>query len=68
MSRAPVLDPVYAMARKDDDKIVRISYLLYCLAGADDPMIDAARRGDDDDVRRVAEMMYARIERASASR
>jgi hypothetical protein len=56
------------MARKDEDKIVRISYLLYCLAGADDPMIDAARRGDDDDVRRVAEMMYARIERASASR
>jgi len=67
MSRAPVLDPVYAMARKDDEKVVRIAYLLYCLAGADDPMIDAARRGDDADVRRVAEMMHARIERASAS-
>ncbi len=67
MARAPVLEPVYAMARKDDDKVVRIAYLLYCLSGADDPMIDAARRGDDADVRRVAEMMHARIERASAS-
>ncbi len=61
MVRTPLLDRVYAMAQKDDHKLVRISYLLYCLTGADDPMIDAARRGDDANVRLVAETMHARI-------
>ena len=67
MVRTPALDPVYSMAQKDDDKLVRIAYLLYCLTGADDPMIDAARRGDDASVRLVAETMYARIVGVSAT-
>ncbi len=67
MIRTPALDPIYSMAQKDDDKLVRIAYLLYCLTGADDPMIDAARRGDDASVRLVAEMMYARIVGVSAA-
>ena len=67
MARTSLLEPVYVMARKDDDKLVRIAYLLYCLTGADDPMIDAARRGDDPGVRLVAETMHDRILRASGS-
>jgi hypothetical protein len=67
MVRTPALDPVYQMAQKDDDKLVRIAYLLNCLTGADDPMIDAARRGDDADVRLVAETMHAVIVGASAA-
>ncbi len=51
----------------DDAKLVRIAYLLYCLTGADDPMIDAARRGDDANVRLIAETMHARIAGASAA-
>ena len=66
MTRTPLIEPVYVMARKDPDKLVRIAYLLYCLTGADDPMIDAARRGDDPDVRLVAEMMHDRISRSSS--
>ena len=68
MIRTSALDPIYSMAQKDDDKLVRIAYLLYCLTGADDPMIDAARRGDDASVRLVAETMYARIVGVSATR
>ena len=67
MVRTSELEPVYSMAQKDDDKLVRIAYLLYCLTGADDPMIDAARRGDDANVRLVAETMHARIVGASAA-
>ena len=67
MARTELLEPVYVMARKDEDKLVRIAYLLYCLAGADDPMIDAARRGDDPDVRLLAETMHGRITRAIGS-
>jgi len=67
MVRTPALEPVYLMAQKDDDKLVRIAYLLYCLTGPDDPMIDAARRGDDANVRLVAETMHAVIVAASAT-
>jgi len=67
MIRTSALDPIYSMAQKDDDKLVRIAYLLYCLTGADDPMIDAARRGDDASLRLVAETMYARIAGVSAT-
>jgi hypothetical protein len=67
MVRTSLLEPVYLMAQKDDDKLVRIAYLLYCLTGPDDPMIDAARRGDDADVQLVAETMHAVIIAASAA-
>jgi hypothetical protein len=58
---SPPLAPVYAMAQKDEDKHVRLMYLLYCLTGPDDPMIDAAKRGSDHDIRAVAELMQDRI-------
>jgi hypothetical protein len=53
--------PVYAMAQKDESKLVRLAYLLNCLTGPDDPMIDAGKRGNDPDVRAVAEMMESTI-------
>ncbi len=65
--RSSLLEPVYELARMDQDKLVRIAYLMYSLTGADDPMIDAARGGDDPDVRLVAEAMHDRILRASGS-
>jgi hypothetical protein len=58
---SPPLAPVYAMAQKDQDRHVQLMYLLFCLTGPDDPMIDAAIRGDDPDVRVMAEMMQSRI-------
>jgi hypothetical protein len=55
------LAPVYQMAQKDKDRHVQLMYLLFCLTGPDDPMIDAAKRGEDPDIRVVAEMMQNRI-------
>ena len=57
MRRTEELEPLLAMARKSEDRLVRIAYLLYGLTGLDDPMLDAAKRGSDPDVRRVAELM-----------
>ena len=51
------LDPLRAMASQETDKQVRISYLLYCLTGPDDPVLKAALNEDDPDVRGVAELM-----------
>jgi hypothetical protein len=64
---APALAPVYTMAQKDEDRHVRLMYLLNCLTGPDDPMIDAARRGSDPDIRAVAEIMHDRILAARAA-
>jgi hypothetical protein len=64
--RLLALAPVYTMAQKDENRYVRMMYLLYCLTGPDDPMIDAARRGSDPDVRAVADMMYDRLAPAGA--
>jgi hypothetical protein len=55
---SPTLVPIYTMAQADGNKHVQLMYLLYCLTGPDDPMIDAARRGSDPDVRAVADVMY----------
>lgn len=57
MPSAERLDPLRAMASQQTDKQVRISYLLYCLTGPDDPVLKAAKNGDDPDVRGVAELM-----------
>jgi hypothetical protein len=55
---------VLNMARKSDHRLVRMAYLLYHAAGPNDPMFDAAIRGDDADVRRLAEVVQARIRAA----
>lgn len=53
---API-DAVLAMARKSDSRLVRLAYMLYHLSSANDPMLDAARRGDDPNLRRLAELL-----------
>ncbi|MHC4767255.1 MAG: hypothetical protein ACYTEI_00930, partial [Planctomycetota bacterium] len=57
MPPPPSLMPVHTMAQTDEDRHVQLIYLLYCLTGPDDPMIDAARRGSDPEVRAVADVM-----------
>ncbi|MHC4274191.1 MAG: hypothetical protein ACYSUR_11065 [Planctomycetota bacterium] len=61
------LAPVYTMAQKDEDRHVRMMYLLYCLTSPNDPMIDAARRGSDPDVRAVADLMHEVLRPAGAA-
>jgi hypothetical protein len=65
--QSPSLAPVYTMAQQDEDRHVRLMYLLHCLEGPDDPMIDAARRGSDPDIRAVADLMHDRILAARAA-
>jgi hypothetical protein len=62
--RSPPLAPLYVMAQKDDDRSVKLVYLLFCLEGPDDPMVDAALRGDDPDVRAIAEMIRYRMQKS----
>lgn len=50
-------DTLHAMAQKDSSRLVRMTYLLFCLTGPKDPMIDAAKRGDDQVVRGVADLV-----------
>ncbi len=59
--RGADIEGVYAMARQDDNRLVRIAYLLYCLSGPHDPMIAAGKNADDEAVRLVAAMMESRI-------
>ncbi len=59
--RSPPLEPLYALAQQDETRLVRLSYLLYCLTGPDDPMIAAAQRSGDEHMARVATTMQTRI-------
>jgi len=52
-------EPLLNVARRSDDRHVQMAYLLSCSSGPDDPMIDAAMRGDDEDIRIVAEAIRA---------
>ena len=61
-----VMEPILAMARKSDDKYVQISYLLYQVADRSDPMLDAAKRSDDPDLRTAADVLEAAMNRAQA--
>jgi hypothetical protein len=50
-------DPLLTMVRKSEDRWVKLSYLTFHLTGEDDPMLDAAQRGADAGVRRLAELI-----------
>ena len=62
-----LMEPMKAMARKSPDKYVQISYLLYHVTDSSDPMLDAAKRSDDPDIRSAADVVEAAIERAQAA-
>ena len=57
------MEPILVMARKSEEKLVRISYLLYRLSGPDDPMLAAAKRGTDDEVRVIADVVETALKR-----
>ncbi len=62
-----LMESMMVMARKSPDKYVRISYLLYHVTDRSDPMLDAARRSDDPDLRFAADIVEAAIDRAQAA-
>ena len=66
--RINVIEPVLAMARKSTDKYVQISYLLFHVVDPADPMLDAAKRSDDPDVKYAAEFLESAMSRAAAAR
>ncbi len=57
MARSDLLDPVYESANQDQDRLVRVMYLLACLNTAEDPALDAALASDDPVVRHVGALM-----------
>ncbi len=66
--RINVIEPVLAMARKSADKYVQISYLLFHVVDPADPMLDAAKRSDDPDVKYAGEFLESAMNRAAAAR
>jgi tetratricopeptide (TPR) repeat protein len=46
-----------SMARKSEDRLVKLAYLLFHATGEADPMLDAAKRGADPVLRRMAEII-----------
>jgi hypothetical protein len=47
MAKPAPVDAITDMARKSESRLVRLACMLYHIDGKDDPMLDAARRGDD---------------------
>jgi DNA-binding SARP family transcriptional activator len=62
----PVFDPLLAVVRKSDDRLVKIAYLL-AQSVAGDPMVDAARRSEDPVIRRLGEIIVLERQRAAAA-
>ena len=62
-----LMEPMMAVARKSPDKYVQMTYLLYHVSDLSDPMIDAAKRNDDPDVRAAADLIETAINRARAA-
>ncbi len=51
------LEPILAMARTSESRLVRMAYLLRHVDDDGDPMLDAGRRSDDASVRAVADLL-----------
>lgn len=60
-----ILPPVREMAHASDDRLVRLTYLLFHVSGPDDPAIQMALQSSDDHLRRVAEGYVEIFERMS---
>ncbi len=60
-------EPVFAMARKSENRLVQLAYLMFQTNGARDPMLDAAMRSEDPVVRRLGELIKADAEKAESS-
>ena len=51
------LQSIISMAQKSENKHIRIAYLLYHVNNENDPMIEAAQRSEDEDVKFVANLL-----------
>lgn len=67
-SREPSLESIRQIARTIDNKLVRISYLLHHVAESRDPMLDAAARSGDDDVRALGAVIRETLLEAERQR
>jgi hypothetical protein len=56
-------ESIRSMAQKSDSRLVQLAYLLFQVADAKDPMLDAARRGEDP----VVKMLGESVARAMAA-
>ena len=56
---AAAAQPIFDLARASEDHHVRMAYLVYRVSESDDPMLEAAIRGDDPVLRRCAELLQA---------
>jgi hypothetical protein len=63
-----VLDRVRDVARAQDDRLVRLAFLLHSLRGLDDPMLVTALNDDDPTLRAVGKLMKLGLERARQAR
>ena len=57
-----VEEPILNMARKSSHRLVKLMYLLFQRTDLNDPMFDAALRGDDQAIRTIANMILATAE------
>lgn len=66
MPRSPRFEALRVMARRDEDPLVRIAYLLYALDGPGDPALAASVRSNDPDVKAVADLMLSGLRRQAS--
>ena len=57
-----VEEPILNMARKSSHRLVKLMYLLFQRTDLNDPMLDAALRGDDQAIRTIANMILSTAE------
>ncbi len=57
MRRGGHMNEILAIARKSEHRLVKMAYLIYWVEDEGDPMIDAARRDDDQKVRELADLL-----------
>lgn len=63
----PLLAGIERAIREERDPLVRLVALASLVGSADDPLLDETRRGDDPELRRLAELLAARFSAMAAS-
>jgi tetratricopeptide (TPR) repeat protein len=62
MPQSQNLEPIIAMARRTQNRHVHLAYIVFHATGTEDPMFDAAMRGGDATLRRLAELARKGVE------
>jgi hypothetical protein len=60
------IQPVLAMAKKSENRLVQIAYVLYQAVGPRDPMFDAALRGEDSVLKALAQIVQSDMIQAAS--